>query len=1025
MLRLEFLGGLSITYNDAPVTHFMSAKVPALLAYLAVTQRAHSRDALAALLWGELPDADAKNNLRQTLSNLKKFFAPHLAITRETVAFNADAPYWLDVEEFEKIRDWRLVLEQPENAQSARPRASEIAPHLGMLSTQFHLAKVLETPLSTLHSRISLYRGDFLDGFYVRDAPEFEEWVLVTRTRLRDLALHALETLTIYHMTRGEYRAAKNYAARLVAMDAWREEAHRLLMLCYARLGERSAALAQYKTCREMLRREFGIEPSAETNALYERLRAVSETPRHNLPPQPTPFIGRMRELAALQEKLLQPECRLLTLLGIGGIGKTRLALETSARLLTQGAFLDGVYFVALSAAQTPEALFAAIAHALGLAPSSDGKTQLVNYLRAKEILLLLDNFEQLVESTPLLGELLTGAPHLKLLVTSREKLNTRWEWVVPLEGLEYTDADSPAAQLFVERAQRVEPHFHLDATNRAAVARVCQFVEGMPLALELAAAAVHRHACADIANELEHNLNFLETTLRDVPARQRSMRAVFDYAWEQLSERERAVWCRLSVFHNSWTRDAARVIADASPSELHALADTSLVRASVAAHETRYDMHELARQYAREKLNNSKEADTPRARHADFFAAFAAARLAPLKGAQFKRARAELGPEVENCIAAWEWCMRAPHAQSANLNALLEPLLLMLELNAQYSRGLDLFQRAAARFADAHAPLMPLRARLEVYSGWMLFRLGKSAEALALLEHAAHQFGHADTVSDRALADVIRGANEYGQGNLDDAQKFFARSLFLYEQANDAWGSAGALLNLGEVEFERGNYDAAQSHLTRALTLARAAGILHQLPHILNNLGILALRQKDAIRAEHYFQDALNAARENEDEYSYTTGIANLAETLAPRDPVRAADLNQQAIERMQQFGNRADLIAALTLRGRLLAARGETADAKKSWREAYTFARALNLPARYPAILVPRAQLALSENDFARACAAYAALEHFEPDPDVTGARAALADALETHRQISCAQNFKTRSLQELVETVFEEQA
>ena len=527
MLQMRLLGGLQITQNGIPLTNFVSNKAPALLAYLAVTQRAHSRDALAGLLWGELSDTDAKNNLRQTLSNLRKLLDPYLLITRETVGLNPDASYLLDVTQFEQsltTEDRRQNTDH--RLQNAEHRSqttdSEAAVH--------HLAVAIE-----------LYQGDFLAGFFVRDAPEFEEWMLAQRARLHELALQALHTLTEFHLSHGAYVRAIDYAMRLLALDSWREEAHRQLMLAFARSGQRSAALAQYETCRRSLDKELGVEPSAETTKLYERIRAAGEATRHNLPPQPTPFVGRAQELAQIEAQLLKPECRLLTLLGVGGVGKTRLALATAERLLQIGAFLNGVYFVPLVGVESPELLATAMADACEFTFSGkqDPKAQLANFLRDKETLLVLDNFEQLLDAALWLGQLLKSAPNLKLLVTSRERLNVQWERLVTIEGLAYPkdengrmkdegggaqddplkkglgggmkaeDDDSifnlqsffhqslrfDAIQLFVSRAQAVQVDFDVNATLPCVV-RICQLVEGMPLGLELAAAWAPLHTC-------------------------------------------------------------------------------------------------------------------------------------------------------------------------------------------------------------------------------------------------------------------------------------------------------------------------------------------------------------------------------------------------------------------------------------------------------------------------------------------------------------------------------------------------
>ena len=251
--------------------------------------------------------------------------------------------------------------------------------------------------LQPLREAVELYRGEFLEGFSVRQALGFEEWVLGERERLRQLAIQALHRLSVACTVRGEYAAGIEYTNRLLALEPWQEEAHRQLMTLLARSGQHSAALAQYETCRRILAEELGVEPLPETQALYHRLKTRREAAPHNLPPQTTPFVGRQAELAQIAHHLDRADCRLLTLIGAGGIGKTRLALQAAGQALD--AFADGVYFVPLAGISSPEFLVPTIGEAIDypLSGEADPKRQLLNYLQQKEMLLVLDNFEHLL----------------------------------------------------------------------------------------------------------------------------------------------------------------------------------------------------------------------------------------------------------------------------------------------------------------------------------------------------------------------------------------------------------------------------------------------------------------------------------------------------------------------------------------------------------------------------------------------------------------------------------------------------
>jgi DNA-binding SARP family transcriptional activator/predicted ATPase len=584
-LELSLLGRVEIKREGQPVEGFVSAKAQALLLYLAVTGRPQRRETLAGLLWGDKSDARARGNLRKALSNLRQVMGESVVVNGQTVSFNLDTVACLDVAVFESA----LAADQanPEN-------------------------------LTALAAAVEQYQGDFLAGFVVEEALPFEEWTLTERERLRRMAIQALYRLAVAHTARGEYAAGIDMTARLLTLEPWQEEAHRQMMILLERSGQHATALAQYETCRRILAQELGVQPLPETQALYQRLKARGQPSPHNLPPPSTPFVGRKKELAYLAHLLAQSDCRLLTLVGLGGIGKTRLALQTAAEHLT--AFKDGVFFAPLVDVCTSDLLAAALAQALPCVLSQPSEADLISYLAGREILLVLDNFEHLLVRAPgqkpgeaLLINILTRAPGVKLLVTSREPLNLHEECVIEVGGLECPQEDGPgtnratvhwqtysAVKLFVQQAQRVQADFALSDCNQAEIVRLCRLVNGMPLGLELAAAWVPLLSCAEIAREIERDLDFLTTAARNIPDRHRSMRAVFESTWDLLSEPERDTLKKLSQFKGKFQRETALQITGVSLPLLLALVGKSLLRRDAAGW---YDMHELLRQFAADKL--------------------------------------------------------------------------------------------------------------------------------------------------------------------------------------------------------------------------------------------------------------------------------------------------------------------------------------------------------------------------------------------------------------------------------------
>ncbi len=543
---------------------------------------------LAGLLWPDQPDQDARRNFRQALFNLRQALSdvdsqPLLCIDRNDVQFNPDADLHVDVDTFSRLLEL-CDHHRHRRVDNCRPC------------------------LLRLEQLLKLYRGEFLAGFSLDDSTLFEEWFLLKREWLHGRAVEALTTLADYHERRGEYDQARRYAQQQVHFEPWREEAYRQLMRLLALAGQRSAALAQYQTCTRALQVELGVEPSSETIKLADQIKqgSLPHPIVPSLPIAPTPLVGREIDRAELADRLATPEGRLITLVGPGGIGKTRLALQIAHDQL--GLFADGVSWAALGSISTADLIVPTIAAAVGLTlyGKEPPQTQLFNYLREKHLLLVLDNVEHLPEVGGLVAELLHRAPHLSLLITSRERLALQEEWMYEVEGLSYpralTDDAEPydAPLLFTQCARRVSRKFELTPADQTALVKICQLVEGMPLALEMAAAWTTTRSCEEIAQAIAASLDLLATTLRNVPERQRSVRATFEHSWAQLTDRERQTFARLSVFRGSFSADAAAPIAAASRSDLSALVTRSLLRYLPG---DRYQLHELLRQFAAEKL--------------------------------------------------------------------------------------------------------------------------------------------------------------------------------------------------------------------------------------------------------------------------------------------------------------------------------------------------------------------------------------------------------------------------------------
>jgi DNA-binding SARP family transcriptional activator/predicted ATPase len=672
-LKLNLFGPLHVTLGDTPVTGFRSDKTRALLAYLAISSdRPHRRDALAGLLWPELTDEKAHDNLRLALHRLRAALGHAdaglaqavLQVTPKTIQFTLHA-----------------------EGQDAPLASVDTAIFTGLLAecrAHRHVRMVDCNACSKrLAQAVELYRGELLEGFFL-DSQPFEEWLLVQREALRSQALETLYVLAEHAETSGDYAQAQRYARRQLQIDPWREEAHYQLMRTLALSGKRRAALAQYEACANLLAQELGAEPEDEMQALYEQLltgekllpettSAVGEA--SGFPSLSTPFIGRLEELAQVEAALEQTDCRLLTLVGPGGTGKSRLAIQAGRK--QAGARLNGAHFISLSGIDTPDFLISAIANALGISLRGRGEfqAQFLNALHNKEMLLVLDNFEHHIQAAPVLGEILNHTSGIKLLVTSRQRLNLPGERVITLPGLNYpagkgtqkswSDLEEfSAIQLFDEVARRQGVEIKNRPKDWPAIVQVCQLVDGLPLGIELAASWLCLLSPHEIAQEIERDLKFLAASQPDLPERHRSLQAVCDASWKLLEDEERTVLASLSVFRGGFTLEAARQVAGATPHLLSVFADQSLLRCKAEGY---FEIHELLRKYAEAKLfEQPGECEATRRRYSEFYKVFAAQRQGALQQALKTGERpteilAEFDRESDNLQASWQWLLRQP----------------------------------------------------------------------------------------------------------------------------------------------------------------------------------------------------------------------------------------------------------------------------------------------------------------------------------------------------------------------------
>jgi len=874
-LALYLFGPFQALRDGQEIADFATDKVRALLAYLAVESgRPHRRDALTGLLWPNLPQKRARQSLRQTLLRLRRALQDcdplpsWLLLQQEQIQFPADDTVWLDVAAFTTSLD----------------------------ACRFHTHRAIggcRPCLERLEQAVALYRGDFLDQFFLPDSAPFEEWALLWRDRLRQQAMEALATLATYYERRADYAQAQRYGRQQVELEPWCEEGHQQLMRLLALSGKRSAALAQYKACRQALAEMLDVEPSPVTIALHDQIRAgrpFSRPPPHNTILAPTPFVGREKELADLAGLLAQPDTRLVTLVGPGGVGKSRLALQLLVE--QRGLFAHGVTFVPLDSVDATAFISYSVAQALRF-PLQGAQTpdeQLLNYLRQKEILLALDNLDHLLQDCRFIEAILSQAPGVMLLATSRERLNLREEQVYLLEGLTYPETDATeydsqghsAVALFLQAARRVDRRFKAGVRALPDVLRICRQVEGVPLGLELAASWVDTHRCADIAREIGRSDEMLTTTLRNVDPRHRSLRASFEYSWTLLSAAERVCLARLSVFQGSFDRGAALQIANASPDLLAGLIHKSLLRVDSNG---RYTLHPLLHQYIAEKLDTTAQARSVYMRHGRYHAAFLQEREEDLKSTAQIHALESIGAEIDNIRQTYRWALTEIAARrnvETYINILdtgIESLYLFYLLRDWYQEGEMLFgdiATALERYTVDGAITVTAKRLL----GRVLARQGKCCEFTASADKARALFKRSIAIlealpqSDRELALPLNGLGYMAvmTGDYEAAMQYFADSLARYRQAGDEWGVANVLSNLCLLLRHNGDFTGAKEAGLESLTIRRAIGDPRGIAASLNSLGLVACSLGDYAEAEKAFSESLQICQE----MTYRVGISN-----------------------------------------------------------------------------------------------------------------------------------------------------
>jgi len=921
MLEVRLLGKFEIKSDGKPVA-ITSRPAQSLFAYLILSAgTAHRREKLAGMLWPDSLEETARDNLRHALWRIRKTLPPnpstklradpkveYLLADDLTIAFNASAEYWLDA--------------------SAMEKAGESA------------------PADELIVVLSAYQGELLPGFY-------DEWVVLEREHLSSIFENKMTRLMSLLQDEERWEDILDWGERWIKLGQKPEPAYRALMTAHVAKGDMSKVVATYERCMKSLK-EFGIEPSEQTKELYENLKSGKETPKtisittkplvkqvsSSIPIPLTSFIGREKELKDIA-KLLSAS-RLLTMIGPGGVGKTRLAIQTAHASIKK--FKDGVCWVELVGLQDGSLIPQEIAQALDVREVSNQPMleTLKTHLKSKGLLLVLDNCEHLIENCAQTVEgLLAPCPKLKILATSRERLDLFNEttWNVPSLPLPEMQGSLSLKQLkgfasielFVERAGNIKSDFVLTEQNASSVVQICDHLDGVPLAIELASARIKVLSVDEIASRLNDRFSLLTSGVRTALPRHQTLRATIDWSHDLLTEPERILFRRLAVFAGGFALEAAESGCSEGMKRsdildsLGRLVDKSLVIVETDSETgaTRYRLLETIRQYAWEKLQVSGELEASRNRHLAHFLGLAETAtghfLSPDIGVWWDKLEAD----HDNLRAALAWALESDQTEEAGL---------------RMAKALGRFWYGRGYFVEGRQWLERVLDEAESNSSLLRMR------ALGELSLLTLRMGDHETAGIHA-----------------------EKSLVMARELGDDPGAAWALANLGNIADLEGDRERAREHYDRSLALFRSSSEMDGIGYVLLWLGDMSLRADDATSAAAYWEQAFALFREMGTTERRGWALGGLGDVARLRgDFERATDLLLESLDLDKALKHNSEIPYTLETLGLVAAEQGHAQRATRLWGAAAALRDAMDVPlspsymAKYePAMQAARTQL------------------------------------------------------------------
>ncbi|MDJ0753850.1 MAG: BTAD domain-containing putative transcriptional regulator [Ardenticatenaceae bacterium] len=863
--RARFLGAVEFIHKGDRYPLRLKKGI-ALVVYLASNPKRHNREKIATLLWPDHDQKRAFSNLRRTLYKLNR------------TPFGS----WIQSE-----ADWLLL--NPEMKEFI-----DICQFNDFLERNF------------LENAVGLYDGPFLSGFHIPDSVDYEVWATTERERFRRQTLDSLSILTANALADGNIQFAQQYAMNQIEIDPLRESGVRELMIAYSMDGKRQEAIAQFNQLKQRLHQELGVEPSQETRMVWEdlsndRLRSINPALTQNLPDLEAPdeerkvilpsektrFIGRIELLHQLEAILADPVVQLITIIGVGGVGKTRLAVQAARH--QKESFKDGIFFVPLESLSSPNQIATTVANILGLNLSNFDQQEpvedrLLKYLEYQEVLLIFDNFEHLLGTSQtdhfsLLSTVLSKAPKSKIIVTSRDRLNLSQEFIFPIEGLRYpnlrdkmelSDAINQPEKydglsLFLDCVRRIRPEIEFKSDQLETIATICNLIDGLPLAIKLAAAWVAILSFSEIQNEIETSLDILETRELDIPTRQQSIRAVFEYTWQMLTEEESDSLARLSILGDApegFNRASAERIANATLPILLSLSHKSIITRGLNG---KFHIHPLIRHYSADRLltNKNKWTDTKN-KHSEFFIEFLQDQSKRMTGREQLLAWRTVDNERANIWHALEWAIQASNLQLIEKS--LTPLYLFYSGETILPQDTALLLKIYAFIHENEdaSPWLTICAQVLLY--YFPEHHGHAPSIFNLIGESLNLISQVEENPNMALWLALLGRVQFFMVSKDQGLQLLWKAYKQVHSAGKPWEIARVNLFLCYSLIASEEMQVAQEILNETVVINEELQDERSLYWVMDALMQIPLRQRNYDSALHIANQALARANQSQD---------------------------------------------------------------------------------------------------------------------------------------------------------------